>query len=797
MPLILGVLKQLKDNHDHNNESVRAEFIMQLTNDGLAAALNLPLRVLNLDRLNDLPQIIQSLGNENNIAWAYANESADNEPDLKKSISTHLTPEKFEVFCDTLIKGCNDLFSQITITIEEKSNDIDSNPILSSEELIRLENALQEWLLDVDTKVEPIFGKLRENPSLRLIHFLTPYLEREIWLCKKSGAPVFHELARMEPLWRVLILCWYYHNRRKVEKAAQLNETIEDVFCVSQFAMSCFHIGPKESNLICVICPYFSGGQTFNQYAFYACQGIHVKYFFLAYLSLFVKDHTDRPEFEEVTSALLRAPSQYHKTVKARIGFVRSAWALLTEVVSVDSVANRLGRVDITFLAIWTAFLAEHQNELKKQDPLNDYFIRTNTYHLERVSQSETISILTRIAKSTVKITIELLPTTIPITPVSESQYTDDSAAETIEIIKPEGSMLTIHGQDLTPCFRRYLTLTRWYFQTFTSWRIGLLSDWLQRHFSSDNYNSTSLARFSGGIEHYFCQLLREIPRADVGATLYKVAYENTGTYLKIAGDYSTDRIVSRARKLRQETMDNLRKHHGANAAEYSYSYQSFEKNSFFYIPEADIQRTAIQVYPEHRQPHSFLVMPMHMEQRMLGIIEVKGSQPRHFRWSHRVFLQQVTNVLAPYFYHQQLLQSLSEISRQMIQHRAAELISIYETNNDGHHALSSVCKELCQIFLCRSTQLWLREETNTLHFVLKGTSDAEIFTKVPSTNGGKLAFTFDYRKTRPIENPADDYFFQALLQAEEGIRFDHKKGYLYIEDPGLFLVGAHLARSR
>jgi hypothetical protein len=230
------------------------------------------------------------------------------------------------------------------------------------------------------------------------------------------------------------------------------------------------------------------------------------------------------------------------------------------------------------------------------------------------------------------------------------------------------------------------------------SWRIELLNDWLQRHFSAKTSNPSEVnAQFLGDSGQYACKLLREMTRADVGVTLYQKDYGENQCLLRVVAEDSDDPGVMASLDNRQGSMDDIREKHQGGAFEYSYCYRSIHENRFLYEPIMNPKNPATQSYPEYRRPQSVMIMPLHMEQRLMGAIEIKGSQANHFRWSHRLRLQQVASVLAPYFYRQQLLYSLSKISSLVLKHRFSDM-EVFGAHTAEKAFFSDACRELCQI---------------------------------------------------------------------------------------------------
>ena len=187
---------------------------------------------------------------------------------------------------------------------------IDPDLFLDSDVLAKIESETHSILLQLVDKPEFLdLVELRENPALKLLLFIIPFIERLVWQTKNSNPPLFHELARMEPLWQLLILCWIYHNRKKLnipQTAEDLPITLQNALGFSRWEIQAFLIPQTDSRFICISAPFFTNGHHYDQYAFYVEQGIYFKFCFLAFFSLLANDCTDHPEAEELVAALLR-----------------------------------------------------------------------------------------------------------------------------------------------------------------------------------------------------------------------------------------------------------------------------------------------------------------------------------------------------------------------------------------------------------------------------------------------------------------------------------------------------------
>ncbi|WP_426993270.1 GAF domain-containing protein [Methylomonas sp. CM2] len=701
------LLSQTKDIN--SSESIRANYFLQVLMDSTSNTANIPISTMEMTTLYSLPKDVYNMRNNKNIQALYAGE--DNKKNLKQDIEEFLTPNLFESFSNKLTEISSKLFQYIEQRIDSKIKFSSTPPTYDKLGTLEAEFSEEFYTLS-QHKDFAIIEDIRGQTAIKLLLFLMPFIQAILWRTKISNPPIYHDLTRMEPLWQVLVICWFYQKRDDIKLQLEFPGAVgilKKAVGLPKWSIQFFYINNKHPSVIGVTPPFFDGEHIHNQYLFYVRQGIYFKYCFLAYLSAFALNVAECPETENLVAVLLRRCNIEKLHRDSYIDIFRRAWRYIGKIEVEKLILYDLAFRDISLLGTWVCFLAEMQPFFEKS--LN-HLHRDDDFLLgiySAFASEENSAIKGYFAKVNYS--------DIGIHIIDNPSYKDDgycildNGLECDELReKPleENLWLKTSNVEIVSKFKNRSLGVKYVNTLFSSrmnrlatqsWRVELLSDWLQRHFSSKKFVSTQTnINFLGESGKYACRLLRELTRADVGVSLYQKDYGDSQCYLRIVADESDDAGVMSSLQRRQDAMDKIRREFKEKAGELSYCYQSIQQNRFLYEPNIDASKPAAKSYPQYRRPKSIMVMPLHMEQRLMGAIEIKGSQPHHFRWSLRLRIQQVASVLAPYFYRQQLLHSLSKISAAVLKHRFSDQ-EVFGGNAIYTSFFDQVCQELCQIF--------------------------------------------------------------------------------------------------
>ena len=200
---------------------------MQVFADSFAFGQNLPMRMLDMDRLKELPQIVHGLLHEESMNVIYRSEwqsqfgsksIVDVIPDWKQvdNISKDIDTCA-QVMCTNLSANFANVCKNAKASI---NSDIAKNSYheqLHTREFYDLiGKAIDDEIKDIaDINFADYFGI--ENNRYNLLKKILPFLEREIWLSDNSCSTPFHSLTRTLDDWRLHVLLWFYHNRFELE----------------------------------------------------------------------------------------------------------------------------------------------------------------------------------------------------------------------------------------------------------------------------------------------------------------------------------------------------------------------------------------------------------------------------------------------------------------------------------------------------------------------------------------------------------------------------------------------------
>ncbi len=797
---LIDYLLEPKDNID-STENIRANYFLQILIDSISIAADVPVSLLELDALNDLSSHIFAMKDNKSIQAIYKREYGEDK-NLNEIIEKELKGESFDKFSTQLTKQSNDLFNYITSQINEKVGNDTALP--SVEELGELESELLESIPSIlEHESFSDIKEIRSQPIVEILLFLLPFIEGVIWRTKNSNPPIYHEIGRMEPLWQLLTLCWFYENREQLNIVpSDKNTTIEQAIGLPNWAITCFHLHAEQKKVLCVTPPFFQNGYSYNQYVFYARQGLVFKYCFLAYMSLFALDSADRPEAENLVAVLFRRSNIEKNHRDTYMVIFQRAWEIIKTITIGDmQLIDKLAHKDISLLGQWVVFLADMIPFFKKtieEGHSNLKFSLAIKSAFSRKLNQQPRGFIAEISLNEIHISLVDNPEyeSYKTFPAFKNKDIDERRPDEQIWYKAPNSTVNskLEKRELNIKFCDTLERSRMHQLTLDSWKVELLSDWLQRHFGSKKDHSVgTMTRFLGDGGKYACRLLRELTRADIVVSIYKKDYCEEQSFLKIVSEDSDDPQILSLLNEHQHAMDTIRIIHKDDTKDHFLCYKSVYENRFIYEQTGSSDRPITQAYLDYREPQSVMILPLHMEHRLIGVIEIKGSQRHHFRWTHRLCLQQVASVIAPYFYRQHLLQSLSIISFLILKHRFSAK-DVFGENSIDSGFFSDVCQELCQIFLSRTANIWLQSAQRSDKFVLSGHSDKSIFDNTKRGYDGNISFLFTNKN---MGADVEKHFLLAFseLYDEQGISIKQNK--IVINTPNLFKVGRFYADDK
>ena len=782
------VLGDIFLNHfDEADNRHRSSFALQCISDQLAAAENMPLRVVDIERLDSLGDIAQGLSTDQSLKKLYWDIY---ERKLDVDYDDYLSGEKINETANELVEYACKLFDHISDTINDSFRDYEeNNPVFygnDDEAINAIENGITKSIVDgitnyiADHKDQSfILLKLKDDKRIKILQFLLPYIEKQIWLTDNSYSVPIHILMRTDELWRLLVLLWIYCKRKQVKLAStspKKTKRLDNAFGIPFTHLEIINIG-RIDKFYCFVGPFVEPIDDESSYSFYCKKGIYLKYCFLSYLYALAEDYADRPSAEEINGMMIRRLAPRYDVRDAHITNIKNAWHIILTTVIERKTFSVLSHKNFCDLGLLAGFFSHYDYRFydNAKRVRGDRTFIVNKVVESNINNEKSVVCRATINEDKVRININ-----------TYQNYEGSSESDKLLDIKLRMSKLSIRRKKQEHFIRhinrkylKYTEATGLRVRTFHGSCVDVLAEWLQRHYGADekrHYGSVQKGHeedFYSDIARNACRTLSEITRADICTTIYKIDHRDSKNRLVIVGDYSHNPDILISKESRQQSMDDALKGGAAN----SIAYKCISKNRFLYEPQLDNNKAIIDAYPEPK-PHSAMVMPLYMEHRLLGIIEVKGSQFKHFRWSLRVLLHQIASVLAPYFYRQQVIQSLTKVSRYVLAGRE----HAYTLDVDGFAsspAFEKICNELCNIFLCESAHLWLSGATKPYKFYLKGVTDNRIYSHTTLDNSGQISI-----KVIASENGSKEP--SHLVDYLKYI----KQQPLCISDPGQFILG-------
>lgn len=722
---------------------LRVNFIAQTLGDAIAFSEDMPVRILDISQLIKLPEIINKLAEDKFISKQYQETTYGDSTSLSKKIKNVFGKNKLNVFSEQFTSRTQTYLEVIRKLIEDLLENDEYENIATAfcvDQLNHLEDQITEKIAQKkDSELDELI-ELLKKPEIQLLEFLVPHLEHRIWRIQPSYDTPFVLLMRRGMFWRLYELFWLYEHFKK-NVPNRRDSPITSAFGIPHVRIDTFLIGDSK-NLLCMLGPTFEPIDINNSYVFFCKRGLYLKHSFNAFIQLKPEQSADHPGIEELNGALLTRSFLPIEERNRHIETIQAAWNLLLSASCEYDVAS-MSQGDIAALGIYACFISRYsKNRLKQlfENDLNSFCLGTDPHSINgRNRLSPWYLIHTS--------DLENYQLTICQKKPEDKQLIDVNAGRGAE---EYGERLWCNDQ-ARELFKRGKIPQRYYQYTeratlrsrkYISKCISALSEWFQRHFSTidiTNHEESLL----GEIGHRTCRLLCELTRADMGATLYHLANDKSNEYrLMIAGDYSDDPQLSDTRVERQKAIDADWNNLDAPAV---LCRKSVVENDFVYEPDFDPDIAVLRPYPKPLKPHSVLIMPLYMENRVIGLIEVKGTQKSQFLWSQRQTLHQVASVLSPYFYRQNLLESLSNISRWVFNAGPFALRSDYfglPKKDKEAWPLNVLARGFSNIFLCRAAQIWLVDKSEQDRFILSGASDPSLIEKIRQDEGGETAIT-------------------------------------------------------
>jgi hypothetical protein len=184
--------QELENLRTTNPEFPRwARFAIQAIADTFSLAEQVPLRVLILERLEDLPRQLHKLLQVNHVQALLANLIGPDEDGVGWRRLPRLSVAEIEerlLQVDRVMKAC-----------------------WVQEDLASLGNEITHGM----------YSQAMDDDFVEVLRILRPHIEAEIWLTEPSNAQPIHALWRLHDLWPIYLLGWCYRKRETLREHSE------------------------------------------------------------------------------------------------------------------------------------------------------------------------------------------------------------------------------------------------------------------------------------------------------------------------------------------------------------------------------------------------------------------------------------------------------------------------------------------------------------------------------------------------------------------------------------------------
>jgi len=260
--------------------------------------------------------------------------------------------------------------------------------------------------------------------------------------------------------------------------------------------------------------------------------------------------------------------------------------------------------------------------------------------------------------------------------------------------------------------FHRHITL-------FNSERVSIIGDRLQDHWDELVPDDSNTPYSHKNLNHRICARIAELVRADI-TTLYEydTVREQHGS-LNAIGIYFSDPFhLGYAENLESEmqsisgTADRYRSicYRAIDNSEQKIIFdhdeetgESVPRGESIYVP----QRRNMPVFP------GTIATPITFNGRIIALLEVNALGPWTFRQNQLFSLRQVAGVLAPFLYHHRYVRTLQGIQE--------AILRFHDKKIEQDALYKDICKLLTGLFVCHGAAIWVRDMDDTNRFIRKG----------------------------------------------------------------------------
>lgn len=745
---------------------VAGRFGYQLCADSLSYCENLPQRLLLIDQLNRLPQIVFELINKSEIIKILTSESSNFS--VKEGTIKSLTESKLiELF---------DATQSLILSVAEKC--LESSQNNSNSSRINILN---------NEKLNPIIPQWW-IPALEL---LLPHIEQKVWLTDISGPLPAHAITRMQDAWALFILFWCYKNRKNILISAESYERSKPIQLLDAFNSNAYSIGvlpgwsvdrsklalgrenvdKSAQNILIIVGPVFVANAK-NPLG-ESSQGRHSDFSIMArwirtYLRSSAKAfgnrydiHAAAPSIEELMDAYESRQPIEKTEFDLRGHGIYDSWHCLLDINVGVEFGEKFSRSDweqIALLTNWVARNYDSISEIKlplyitlpdwqRDMPESANLLRGFCVNAKSANQKYELNLtaanvdvfdrcLQNIAVKKLR-TVKLdLPT------VAFNRAKERRAAAWNAQILAVGALMSRQTNKVEPLV-----------EPTEKWRAP---DWMM------------------GFGSKLCRHIAAITHAH-GVVIYWQDYACKPPHLKVMESFAKTYELRAKRDEIHKNFDIISRKTSATLLDDSMANKRDKSNSMIYrcaaqnrevwfseltFDESVLSNQAVltpYVNAGLPEPTSKAAFPIRAHGRVIGVLELIGFSTAQFSKSMRASLRRVSTLIGSSMYNSMQLQQLDEINQWVALQPPGQF------KNRSKNPLKQLSTHLCNIFLCPMVHIWMPEHDRST-YALIGSSDEDIFKQGDNNEYSTPQFGVEDQLTLHKKIPSDVAFSNFAL---------------------------------
>lgn len=607
----------------------------------------------------------------------------------------------------------------------------------------------------------------RDNDKLDTLNNHIFAIEKKLWLSRPSNPMPIHILFRLSEEWRWFNLVWLFVEIRSRLKS---DEFTEKAFYIKQLEVHFKEVALQENKKYFLIVGSIYNNNmiktaddfeqsvtdiinTFSSFFSHYCKRSLTHRFEketlyrLTYFRFYLSSAELNARIEQSVNAL--------KSLSTTFRLPENTELSLNNYQDYYTIASIYIGIHTSVKTLWW-IQTEQQAKEKESLPLK------LTFHLPRRTGKDKVHLIFDIAIIDEK-TVVFNPITYcqNLANCSEKDYCNNSIDSKFEWMllglnssKPNIQKIIIDAgsaleEEINRSFERLHERINTRFRNMQVLRSNMLNSWLQKHYAGLRAEQDS--SFNKRIYYYICYTLLDEFRAD-GALLCQFQYSENKIKI-LAGAYST-------KDLRAEHTESIIAIENISQADKKI-YAIYEA-----ITSGEIKTEKSDAFCQCGK--SFIIVPIKFQGCVYGALKIIGLKSYQFQSMHRYVLHNIANILAEYFYNQQMISSLQHITQNALRHSTIYYENFDEAIRLGKGIYTDICGNLSDIFLANNVRLWLRDPNNYRHYVSVDGAEKYEFSELKEHNYPKISSElFRFYATKKVhfisfvfdENSAQSYF--------------------------------------